>query len=254
MKKMALLAAAAVAVMATPAMAGGYVGAVYGNTDVDGSDADTWQVEGAFGHNGGSWGLQGDASVGNTDVTGSDADHHTIAGHLYWQGSGWRLGGVLASANLDDSGTEVEELVYGVEGTFDFGPSTVANASYTFGEIEIFGSDVDTWNIDGGLNFYSGDNFRFGGTLGVGNLEAPGVDADTFTAGVNAEWAPLQAPVSFTFGYNHFDVDNAFLGGLETDSFSIGARWNFGGTLRERDNATPFDTRTGLYPRALDLR
>jgi hypothetical protein len=176
---------------------------------------------------------------------------------LYWGGAGWRLGGALAFSNFDaGAGAESEDVVYGIVGTHDLGPNTVLDGSATFGEIDIFGADVDTWNIDAGLNFYTASNFRIGANIGVGNLDAGGgADADTSSGGINAEWAPFAStPVSFIAGWNHFDVDNAFLGGIETDTLSIGARWNFGGgSLRERDNSTPFETRTALYPRAFDL-
>lgn len=255
MKKSALVAAVAALMASTPAMANGYVGAVYGNTDLGGGDLDTWQVEGAFGHNAGAWGFQGDGSIGNSDGGGGDLDHWTLAGHLYWGGAGWRIGGVIATSQLDGGGgADVEELVYGVETSFDISPNSVILASATFGEVDFLGTDIDTWNIDGAWNFYTAPNFRFGLALGVGNLDAGGVDADTFTGGVNAEWAPFTTvPISFTAGWNHFDDDNTLVG--ETDTLSIGARWNFGGgSLRDRDNATPFDTRTGLYSRVLDLR
>jgi len=255
MKKTALFAAVAALMAATPAAAGGYVGLSYGSTDADSasSDIDTWQVEGAVGHNSGGWGFQVDGSIGNSESDTGDADHTQFAGHLYWGGSGWRFGGVIVAANVDDSGAEVEEFAYGIEATHDFGPNSVLVASATFGEVEYFGSDIDTWNIDAGLNFYTASNFKFNVNLGFGNLDAGGAEADTISGGIGAEWAPFAAPVSFTIGWNHFDDDDTIIGA--SDTISIGARWNFGGgSLRDRDNATPFDTRTGFYPRVLDLR
>jgi hypothetical protein len=252
MKKTALLAAVAAMFTATPALADGYVGAAYGTTDASGTDTDTWQVDGAFGHSAGSWGFQADASVGNADSGGSDADTFAASGHLYWQGSGWRLGGLVATSNIDDGSAEVDELVYGAEGTFDIGPNTVLGGSATFGEVDFLGTDLDAWNVDASLNYYATPNFRIGGTLGSGNVEA-GTDIDTFTAGVDAEYQLSSAPVSFTLGYLHLDAEDLL--GLETDTISAGVRWNFGGsTLRDRDNSTPFNVRTPIYGRALDLR
>jgi len=257
MKKIGLLAAAAaVAVAGLPATAnaGGYVGLTYDSTDVSSSDVDTWQGEAAFGHAAGGWGFQVDGSFGNTDAgSGSDFDHYGLAGHLYWQGGSWRVGGVIAATNLDaGGGSDVDEIVYGAEGTFDFGPSTVFGWSGTFGEVDSGGSDIDSWNLDASLNHYFSPNFRIGGTLGTGNLEASGSDVDTFTAGIGGEFQLSSLPLSFTAGYSHFEVDSS---GLDSDSFTIGARWNFGGgTLQERDDATPFDTRTALFGRLFDIR
>jgi len=50
--------------------------------------------------------------------------------------------------------------------------------------------------------------------------------------------------VSIAAGWNHFEIDDV---GLEADALQIGVRWSFGGgTLQERNNATPFTTTTGL--------
>lgn len=251
MKKTALLAALAAAFVATPALAqsGGHVGLTYGNTDANGTDGDTWQVEGAFGGNSGSVGYQIDAGIGSTDAGGSDVDDRTIAGHLYWHNDNWNLGGVVATTNLDD-GDSVDETVYGIEGSFNLAPNAVLTGSYTVGETE-FLVDLDTWNADIGLNYYFTDNFRVGGTLGTGNLDAGGgADFDTSSYGISAEWQLSSAPVSFTAGYSTIDTD--VFG--EYDTLKVGVRWNWGGTLRERDAATPFDTQTGLYQRVYGLQ
>lgn len=253
MKKTALLAAAAALFMATPAMAqsGGHVGLNYGTTETDTSDADTIQGDAAFGGASGSLGYQIDGGFGATDADGSDIDTLTLAGHLYWNGGGWRLGGVVASTSIEDDATNVDELVYGIEGSFDLGANTVLTGSYTVGETEFF-ADIDTWNADAGIDFYLSPNLRFGGTVGVGNLDGGvGSDADTNSFGVDAEWQPFTTPISFRVAYDTFSVDDAF---GDFDTLTVGARWNWGGTLRERDNATPFDTRTGLFQRAYGVQ
>ncbi len=247
MKKIALLAAAAALLTATPAMAqaGGHVGLNLGNTD--GDTDDVWQAEAAFGAASGSIGYQVDGGFGSTD---GDVDHYTLAGHLYYNGDGWRLGGIVAQTSIDPDGSDsTNETAYGIEGTLNLGPSTVIGGSYTVGETE-FLVDLDSWNADVGLNWYLSDNFRVGGAYGVGNLDAGGGDLDTTTIGVNAEWQPFTLPVSFRASYETFDLD--VFGDFET--FTFGVRWNWGGTLRERDNATPFETKTPLYQRAYAIQ
>jgi hypothetical protein len=252
MKKTALIAAAAALFVATPALAqaGGHVGVGYTSTDFDGDDAETVQVEGAFGSSAGTIGYQVDAGIGNTDFDGGDGDHYTVAGHLYWNGGAWRLGGVVANNNFDFGTSDVTETVYGVEGTFDLGANAVLLGSYTVGESE-FLVDLDTWNADLGVNFYFADNFRVGGAVGLGNLDAGATDFDTTSYGIGGDWQPFTTPVSFTLGWNRFETDGAF---DDYDSWSIGARWNFGGSLRDRDNATPFETRAGLYQRLYSVQ
>lgn len=103
--------------------------------------------------------------------------------------------------------------------------------------------EADSWNVDAALNFYSGDNFRFGGTFGKGNLDAGGVEGDSTTYGLNAEFKPASWPVSVGVDYTHFEED---LADSERDVFLLAARWNFAETLRSRDNSAPFVTRGNL--------
>jgi hypothetical protein len=245
MKKTALLAAASALFAATPAFAqsGGSIGLNYTNIE---DEADSYQIDGAFGSASGSFGFQIDGGFGNIE---DEVDTQTIAGHAYWNGGGWRIGGVYAYTNFDTGSGSASETAYGIEGTWDLGTQAVVLASYTIGETELSG-DVDTSSFDIGLNYYFTENFRVGASYGFGKLEAGGDEADTSHLRLNTEWQPWTTPVSFTLGYNSFDSDD--LG--DTDSWSIGARWNFGGSLRQRDNATPFDTRTGLYQRVYDIR
>ena len=259
MTRTVLLATAATMLMAVPAMAHGYVGAVYDGTTLDdgtGSDSSsTWQGEGAFGYSGGNWGLQIDGGVGSSND--ADLDFWTLAGHVYWTGEGWRLGGVVASSSLEFGGVaEIDEIAYGIEGTLDLGPNTVGVASATIGtlDVPIVLGEHDLWNVDVGINHYIGSNVRVGGKLGIGNADGVAISGNSFSAGLGAEWQPWTAPVSLTVAYSHFATESAF-GDVDSDTFSLGLRWSFGGgTLRDRDNATPFDTQTGVYQRLFDLR
>jgi hypothetical protein len=74
MKRIALFAAAAALLAASPAAAQGYAGARYSTSDSDffggGVDVDSWQGEGAVGWNPGSWGGQVGGSFGNVERDG----------------------------------------------------------------------------------------------------------------------------------------------------------------------------------------
>lgn len=253
MKKTALLAAVAAAFVASPAFAaGGHVGLAYNSSETDTNDGDGYQLEGAIGGASGSVGYQFDAGIGNTDFdVGGDVDHRTIAGHLFWHTDSWNLGGVIATTNVEDDTTSADELVYGIEGTFNIAPNAVLGGSYTTGESEFLTIDIDTWNADVGLSYYFTDNFVVHGGLGTGNLDfGGGADFDTSSFDISGEWQMAAAPVSFRVGYSSTDTD--VFG--EYDTWSVGVRWNFGGTLRDRDTATPFETKTGLYQRAYGLQ
>lgn len=254
MKKTALLAAAAAMMIAMPAAAQGYLGLEYGSGELEvgggSQDVDAWQGEGAIGFGGaGSWGGQVDGSIGNVDAGGGDADFWTLAGHLWWQGaSGWKLGGVVTTTQVDDGGS-IEELQYGVIGSWDFTPNASIWSSYTIGEIDSGGSnDLTNWDI--GANFYASPNIRIGGFVGFGTIDVGG-DLDSTSYGINGEFQPWSAPVSLTLGWNAFEIEDA---NVEANTFQIGARWNFGGrTLQERNAATPFETNTAYINRLYSI-
>lgn len=256
MKKTALLAAVAAIFVATPAMAqsgGGHIGLNYGNTDLGGDDdVETWQVDTAIGGSNGSFGYQFDGGLGSSDFDGEEGDHYTLAGHLFFAGGeNWRIGGVYAYTHLEDAVDEIGETAYGIEGSFNLGANLVLTGSYTQGETEFF-VDVDTSNFDVGADFYLTDNFRVGGNVGTGSLEFDGGDdIDTTTLGVDAEWRPWSAPISFRASYESFDVDDLFDGSVDT--LKVGVRFNFGETLRATGSYTPFDTRTGLFQRVYGI-
>jgi hypothetical protein len=254
-----LLAAAAALMAASPAAAGGgYLGLEYDTGEASlilgEADGEGWQGEGAFGFGSGpGLGGQINGSVGTMEIDdiGLDLDTWSLAGHLWWDGGGWRIGGVVATADHDGGGAaEFDETAYGIEGTFDAGSSAVIFGSLTAGDGDFAGLfDYDTWNLDGGANFYFTPNMRVGGFVGTGNVDTGGGDIDSFSFGVNGEFQPWAAPISITVGWNMFELDDI---DVDANMFRVGARWNFGaGTLRDRDNATPFNTTTGLVSRAL---
>lgn len=256
MKRIALLAAAAATLAATPAMAGGHLGLLYTNTSADdfgGDDIDGWQGEGAIGFGAGSWGGQFDASLGNLSVGGEDADTWAAAGHFWYNGGTWRLGAVYAASDIDGI-TSIGDTSYGIEGTLDIGANFVANASATWGTAD-FLADLDTNMFDFGGDFYASPNVRIGADFGFGNAEVSSFEADLQSLGVDAEFQPWAAPVSLTISYDSYEFDGGGPFDFSTDTWSVGARWNFGGgTLRDRDNTTPFDGRTAIWQRVYGVQ
>lgn len=251
MKKTALLAAAAALMAATPAAANGYLGLEYSDSETEfigDLELETWQGEGAFGWGGPGVGFQIGGSVGNAEIdAGGDADFWGLDGHVYWHGGAWRVGGVVATTQFDfGAGGDLDETTYGAEAMVDIGSSANIYGSLTASEAD-FLVDVDAWNLDVGGNFYATPNVRLGGTIGTGNVDFGGTDADTMSFGVNGEFQPFSFPLSFTAGYNYFEIDDA---SIESNALQVGARWNFGGgTLQDRNNATPFTTPAGFQRR-----
>lgn len=241
---------------ATPAAAdsAAYIGLGYNQLQDDFGDTDGWQGEAGFGTSGAGWGGQIDGSAGTfSDDSGFDADAYNVNGHLYWQGGSWRFGGFAGFSSVDSSGAEIQDATFGLVGSYALADTTTATAAVTGGTVDFFGVDVDAINVDLGLDFVQGDNLRATVNAGYGQLEIGSVSADTSSFGVNAEYQPWSTPVSFTLGYNYYNDDGFF--GAETNSIALGARWNFSGaSVRERANATPFQTDTSFIQRAFDIR
>lgn len=251
-KRMALLAATAAAMMvASPAAADGYLGVGYQDSQGGSgfSDGEGWQVEGAWGFGGAGWGGQVDGSFGQIDFgSGDEGDLLGLTGHLFWSGGNWRLGGVVsvASADFGGGGGDLDETNYGVVGSYALAPNVILSGSATVGNMTwFFGADIDTFNADARLSVYPSDNIRLGATLGAGRLDPDGgPEADSTTYGLDAEFRPWSFPVSFAIDYTHYEED---IFGSERDVVYLAGRWNFGGgSLRDRDNSAPFETRTNL--------
>jgi hypothetical protein len=227
MKKILMGAAAALAIAAPAHAAVGYVGANYATGDVDpgGLDADAWGVEGAVAF---------DVSAGlgaALDASYSDSDDldSTTAGtaHLFFKNDQRLLGGFVGAA--DTSNIDVWDA--GLEGQF-FLDNTTLGAAVTYANSD----DVNTdgWGVNGSARYFVNDNFAIGGNVGWFSLDAGALDADAWIAGVGAEYQLASTPVSFTGGYSHYDADDI---GATADVFTIGVRYNFNGTLKDRNHA-----------------
>ncbi len=229
----------AVAMMATPALAGsGYVGASYQRADIGGSDGDVWS-------------LNGQAALGENFQLGAgyasfegDLDVWTIGGHLFSRGPQWLWGGYAGFTTFDSSGLSFDEWTIAGETQFYMSRTTLTGVlSYTSSD---YIGDLDQWALDGELRHFVSDNFSLQGNVGFAHVSD--VDVDGWTAGVGGEFQFDGAPISLYGGYQHADYD-----GPESDAFTIGARWNFGGqSLFERNRSGASLTRpVGFVDRAL---
>ena len=232
MKTFVFGAVGAIALLAAaPAFAAtGYVGAAYTRAEVDtglgNNDADAFGVEGAVAFNASqSLGLDVDAAYADSD----DSDSSTgAAAHLYAKGPTYKFG---AFVGLADAGDTVYSV--GVEGQKNLGQVTLAAA---VGYANADDTDIDAIGVDAEARFFVTDNFRLNGKLGYANLDGPGGDDDLLSAGVSAEYQLSATPISFTAGYAHSEFDTA---DISSDAFSVGIRYNWGGSLKDRDTNGP---------------
>lgn len=231
-----LFAAAAVVAFLGSAVAAnaqtvGHVGANYGRTDVDvaGSDGDgdTYQLEGAVRFDAGALGVQLDGAV-----TNYDGDDTSVGGtaHLNTKFGGGLVGGFAGVETSDD----VTVWGLGVEGQANVAPATSVYGQAGYGNVDdLF--DADIWAVRGEVRHFLTDNFRLTGSLGWSNIDVKAASSiDAWNAGLEAEYQFAGTPFSVVVGYDHFDADDI---DTNADTFRVGVRYTFGGTLKDRDQS-----------------
>jgi hypothetical protein len=234
MKAFVFAAVGAVALLAAaPAMAAtGYVGAQYTRDQLDGKgtkDADIFGAEGAVAFDASkSLGIDLDASYAD----GDQSDGVTAGtAHLYGKAANYKFGGFVGIADVDS------DQVYsvGVEGQVAVTPKTTLAAAIGYANDD--DANVDLYGVDAEARYFLTDNFRINGKLGWANIDAgKGADDDLYSIGVGGEYQLSTTPISFTAGYTHSEFDTA---DLKSDAFSVGIRYNWGGSLKDRDTNGP---------------
>jgi len=243
MKKFLLGAAAALAI-AAPGVASansGHVDLSYTNTDFDGGDADTTAIGGAYVWGGeGTVGFQLDGTIGQHDFsTGGDVDTYNLGGHAFVRNEGHLIGGFVNFGNTDfGGGSEYDYYTLGAEGAIYMSRTTL-NGVLSWSDSE----DLDTslTALDLGVTHFVTDNFSVGGTAGFGEVDG-GSEFSSF--GLGGEYQFASFPVSLYGGWNTTDFD-----GFEADALTLGVRYNFGGTLLDRDRSGASLTRNGGFGR-----
>lgn len=218
---LAALAAASPAFAASGFAGGGYV---RGETEAGPfeSEGDGFDVSGAVAF-GGSGGLGVELDAGYSDI--EDSDTLGVVGHLFNNTTDYRLGGFVGIADVEDETV----LSFGGEGLFYFRDVTLGAA---IGYADADDTDADAYGLDGELRFFANENFRLDGRLGWASIDAGVADDDAFSLGVGAEYQFAAAPVSLFGGYDRTEFDTF---DVETNAFRVGLRYNWGGSLKERD-------------------
>ena len=235
MKKNLFAAAAVVAFLGSAVAANaqtvGHIGANYGRTDLDVSgldaDVDTYQIEGAVRFDAGKLGAQIDGAVTNFD--GDDTSFATT-GHLNTKFGNGLVGGFAGVEASDD----VTVWGVGLEGQANINGKTSLYGQAGYGNVDdLF--DADIWAVRGEVRYFATDNLRLTGSLGYATVDASGAsNVDTWNAGVEAEYQFADTPFSVVAGYDHADSDDI---NANADTFKIGFRYTFGGTLKNRDQS-----------------
>lgn len=223
-----IIGAAALLAIAVPSVAAaqtGYVGVQYGNADAGaGNDEDFYGLEGAVAFQGsGSISFEVDAAI----VDGDDSDTaYALTGHVYARNDSHLFGGFIGVADSDAADTT---WYGGLEANKYFTNWTLAGAVF-YGNND--DNDVDGFGANVEARAFVNDNFRIDGNIGYANVDAGAGDNDVMLYGVGGEYQFAAMPISITAGYRVADFD-----GGDVDTWTIGVRYNFGGTLRDRDRS-----------------
>jgi hypothetical protein len=228
------VATAAVLAFATSAQAEtlGEVGADYSRHSVDvlgaNGDLDAFQAAGSV-HFGEELGGQIDGSFVRYDGgAGGDVTAFSGTGHFKWNSDDQMLGLFAGAQNSDDATL----WGVGVEGKTTYGPGSLY-FQFGYGQADDL-NNVDFWALRAEGRMFVNDNLRLGLNGGYTIGKAPGPDLDMWNLGADVEFQPTSMPFSVFAGYERGEVKDF---DLSSDTFRIGARFTFGGTLRERDAA-----------------
>jgi hypothetical protein len=219
-------AAVALAALAAPGLAAaqtGYVGLNYNSTDFSGAadEVESYGVEGAVAFAGsGSIVFEVDAALSDSDEADSG---YGIVGHVYGRNDDHLFGGFVGIAGSDDS----ETWLAGLEANKYFANWTLAGALF-YGNND--DADVDGYGVNVEARAFVHDNFRVNGNIGWVSVDDGAGDDDAMLYGVGGEYQFAAWPVSVGVGYSTIDFD-----GGDVDTWTIGLRYNWGGTLRDRD-------------------
>jgi len=218
----ALLAAAAAPGMASAAS--GYVGLNYSNTDVDnGGNNNAWGADGAVVFSGSS---QISFELDGSIVDGDNTDTVTsAAAHVFTRNDSYLFGGFVGASHANSSTT----WSVGLEANKYFEAWTLAGA---VGYANNNDADVSGWGANVQARVFPTENFRLQANVGYASVDFnPGNDT-AWTAGVGAEYQFSAWPISVGANYNHVEFNDA---DISANVWSVTLRYNWGGTLRERD-------------------
>ncbi|MBI3439262.1 MAG: hypothetical protein HY054_11555 [Proteobacteria bacterium] len=226
-KQLAFLGtAAAVLMMAGTAHAdGGYVGAQY--TDNTDASFHSWGLNGAFA----SSNFQFDAGYANLNGSGASVDAFSVGAHLFSRSDEWLWGGFAGYNHFSGSGDAGEWTIAGQVQYYM--PRTTISGDLSYSSTTSTPSDFNTTQIDGEARFFGTDNFSFQGNLGWGSVSGSGSSGNFWTYGVGAEYQFDAAPISLYGGWQGLNLD----GGGNLNAWSIGIRYNWGGTLLQRNRS-----------------
>lgn len=248
MKSLFLATAAVAALSAAPALAQepvGHVGVTYSNNEIEigdaSADGDSYAVEGSVAFRATDMlGVQFDGGYNKVEVDGGDdVDSFNGVGHLFTRNASYGFGGFAGVVDYDGA----TFAAGGIEGVKYFDQITVAGGA-GYGQIDVDGfGEADVLGANAEARYFVTDNFRLNGGLGLSQIELDDADLDVFSASVGGEYQFASLPLSAFAKYEYNDLGEINDGfdsyDISANVISVGLRFTFGGSLRERDRSGP---------------
>jgi len=230
----AALAVAAIAPDAALAQSG-HAELVYTNQSYDfggvGFDPNLVSVGGQVAFDAGPVGVQIDGRYTNWGGDADDVDAFGVGAHVYKRNESWLFGGYLGYEDIDDFNAEL--LTGALETQWYFDRATLSGVlSHSIWD----GPDYAITMLEGEYRHFLSDNFTVHVGLGVGQGDIGASDPDLWGGEIGAEYMFAGAPVSVFGGYRYSNLDFG-VGEIEVDALSVGVRYNWSGSLRERSRS-----------------
>lgn len=219
-----IIGAAALLAVAAPGVAAaqtGYVGAVYSDVDLGGgAEGEAYGIEGSV-----AWtNFELDASFLDSDDTDTTT---SVTGHLFSRNDRYLFGGFAGMA--DNDGDTLWQV--GIEGAKYYDRWTLFG-SLAYGEAD--DADAEAIGVNIGASLFATDNFRIDANVLWADVESGGGDDNALGFGIGAEYQFASVPISIGASYANIELDDA---NVDADVFTIGIRYNFGGSLYDRDRS-----------------
>lgn len=229
MKALFLATAAVAAFASAPALAQDAIGSVglgYVHSDTDGSKNDGAVIDGSVATSAfGDWTVTFDGSLNyanKNDFLGDTTSQ--LGAHVSRVFNGVRVGGFASVQN-----NEVLDITtVGAEAQKTFQQATLTGSA-AYSDV----ANAEAWNLGVDGAYYPMNNLRLNATVAYSNIDGFGDNTDTWSYAAGAEYQFAATPYSVFASYEQTQFEDS----IDVDTFKIGFRYNFGGSLQAQDRS-----------------
>jgi hypothetical protein len=150
---------------------------------------------------------------------------HTV----FTRGDTWLFGGYLGYEDIQEFNAEA--FTAALETQYYLQNATISGVlSHSIWD----GPDYAVTMLEGEYRYFISDAFTVHASAGFGKGDIGTSDPDVWSAGIGGEYLFSSMPVSVFGGYRYNSMDFG-TGEIDVDALTIGLRYNWGGTLKDRN-------------------